>query len=91
MELIEDKVKERLRNVSNETHVLNELQRLTADNARLADENAALSQQLAGCKEELAAARRELARLRGKGKGGAGRSPEAMSTMASRLRDALRE
>ncbi|WP_127533581.1 hypothetical protein [Paenibacillus kobensis] len=73
----------------NETNGTDELQRLAADNARLVNENESLSQQLAKCKEELAAARRELSRLRGRS--GAGRSPEAMSTMASRLRDALRE
>ncbi|GFN33100.1 hypothetical protein [Paenibacillus xylaniclasticus] len=71
------------------TNELSELQRVLADNERLTSENESLMQELAKCKEELAAARRELARLRGRS--GSGRSPEAMSTMASRLRDALRE
>ncbi|WP_040712408.1 hypothetical protein [Paenibacillus curdlanolyticus] len=67
-----------------------EAERLAAGQTRLEQERDALQQELAKCKEELAQARRELARLRGRS-GAAGRTPEAMSTMASRLRDALRE
>ena len=67
-----------------------EAERLTSDNRRLEQERIALQEDLTKCKEELAQARRELARLRGRS-GAAGRTPEAMSTMASRLRDALRE
>ncbi|MWC30027.1 hypothetical protein [Paenibacillus sp. MMS18-CY102] len=67
-----------------------EAERLASDNNRLEQSCIALQQELAKCKEDLAQARRELAKLRGRS-GTAGRNSEAMSTMASRLRDALRE
>ncbi|PWV94271.1 hypothetical protein DFQ01_13358 [Paenibacillus cellulosilyticus] len=63
---------------------------LAADNERLQREVESLQQELAQCKSELANAKRELHRLKGKS-GAAARQPEAMSTMATRLRDALRE
>jgi|GEM_PF-1197528 hypothetical protein len=63
---------------------------LAAENERLQREVEALQQELAQCKAELASAKRELHRARGKS-GAAARKPEAMSTMSTRLRDALYE
>jgi hypothetical protein len=56
----------------------------------LAADNERLQREIDSLRQELAAAKRELHRLRGRS-GAAARQPEAMSTMATRLRDALRE
>ncbi|MBD3922595.1 hypothetical protein H8B09_27965 [Paenibacillus sp. PR3] len=63
---------------------------LAEHNERLQREVESLKQELAQCKSELASAKRELHRLKGKS-GAAARKPEAMSTMSTRLRDALYE
>lgn len=63
---------------------------LAVENERLQGEVESLKQELAKCKSELGSAKRELYRLKGKS-GAAARQPEAMSTMSTRLRDALYE
>ncbi|GMK39940.1 hypothetical protein PCCS19_29950 [Paenibacillus sp. CCS19] len=63
---------------------------LASDNERLQREIDLLKQELSKCKSELASAKQELHRLKGK-RGAAARKPEAMSTMSTRLRDALYE